>query len=111
MGVTGLLPALQVQAENGARYLKKACGSAVGVDLAGWLHESAAARSCPERPNTLSVHLVSTGGAAVRIPQYINTIVPQYLELGQSRQSDDSAAGPPLTASHSRINKKWVPPP
>ena len=42
MGVTGLLPALQVQAETGARYLKKACGSAVGVDLAGWLHECAA---------------------------------------------------------------------
>ena len=42
MGVTGLLPALQVQAETGARYLKKACGSAVGVDLVGWLHEYAA---------------------------------------------------------------------
>ena len=35
MGVTGLLPALKVQAETGVRYLKKACGSAVGVDLAG----------------------------------------------------------------------------
>jgi len=39
MGVTGLLPALQVQAQKGVRYLKKLRGSAVGIDLAGWLHK------------------------------------------------------------------------
>jgi hypothetical protein len=42
MGVTGLLPALQVQAQKGVRYLKKLRGSAVGIDLAGWLHKFAA---------------------------------------------------------------------
>ena len=41
MGVTGLLPALAVEAQK-CHYLKKARGAAVGIDLAGWLHESAA---------------------------------------------------------------------
>lgn len=41
MGAKGLPPAPEVQAGTGARYLGKASGVPIGVDLGGSLHEYA----------------------------------------------------------------------